>query len=926
MLHRLYKRSAGLAGAAILLSLLAGCRDQPTAAVVARGVALQQKGELNSARIELKNAVEADPADGPARLALATVYVDTGEAQSAEKEVRRAISLGQPAADTFPLLGKALVLQGNFQQALDETAQAAANGAPELLCVRADAYLAMGKRADARALFASVLQAHPGYPAALIGLGRVAFLDNSIDSAFGYADQALRAAPRNTDAMMFRGDLLRARQQPADALAMYDKALAVNPLHRTAHVEKAYLEIATGRFPEAQADLKAAAANSPNSLLVTYTQALLDFSQGKHSDAKSGMQLVLRSAPEHMPSVLLAGAVDFSLGLMPTAEQHLRVYLKAHPGNLYARKMLATAMLRNGQSPGALAVLAPVLEAGRLDAQLLALAGESYMQARNFNKAEEYFGKATELEPKAAELRAQLGLSKLAQGHAAQAVSELYLATRLDGKSQYAGMALVRTELGLQHFDKAYAAVQAMEQAQPASAAVQDLKGLVHLGKQDIHSARASFEKALQLQPSYYPAVANLAQLDAVENKPEAAKRHLEGFLAANRNSVEAMNALALLASSQGNKADTTAWLEKAQQAAPTAVAPAVRLITHYLLTDEKKKALSLARRVQVERPDDPDLLDLLGKSQLASGDVAGALDTYKTLAAALPRSPHVHMQVAALHVMLNNTAAAEDKLKTALAMQPDFPAAQVAQAELYVRKGQPELAILMARQLQRQHPQAAAGFQLEGDVLTEQKRMAQALPAYEQAYAFSKNSELVVKTANALRENGRQKEGEARLAQWLREHPKDVRVLLFRAETLLADQQYARAAQELQAVLALDPANVAALNNQAWAYQRAGDKRALATAEQAHKLGGDKPVVMDTLGWILVDQGDQAGAARGLALLQKASALAPKARDIRYHVAAGLHKTGNKAAARKELEQLLAGDTRFAQADDARTLLRQLD
>jgi Tfp pilus assembly protein PilF len=71
-----------------------------------------------------------------------------------------------------------------------------------------------------------------------------------------------------------------------------------------------------------------------------------------------------------------------------------------------------------------------------------------------------------------------------------------------------------------------------------------------------------------------------------------------------------------------------------------------------------------------------------------------------------------------------------------------------------------------------------------------------------------------------------------------------------------------------------------------------------------------------------LVENGDP---ARGLAILQKAHAQAPKARDIRFHIAAGYYKLGDTAAARKELEGLMSGDMRFAQADDARALLKQL-
>jgi Flp pilus assembly protein TadD len=116
-------------------------------------------------------------------------------------------------------------------------------------------------------------------------------------------------------------------------------------------------------------------------------------------------------------------------------------------------------------------------------------------------------------------------------------------------------------------------------------------------------------------------------------------------------------------------------------------------------------------------------------------------------------------------------------------------------------------------------------------------------------------------------------------------------------------------------------PNNPIILNNLALAYQQEKDARATATAELAFKYAPDSPEVMDTLGWLLVEQGN---TARGLPLLQKAASLSPKA-DVRYHLAVALNKSGDKAGARKELEKLLSGNTDFAKVGEAKALLKTL-
>lgn len=912
-----------MAAALVLIAILAGCEPASHAALLAQASQAQQKGDWNSALILYKNALKLSPDHAESRYLLAAAYIATSDAVSAEKEVRLALRLGYPGKAAMPVLGRALLIQGQPRKALDETAaQLAAGNSVELMCVRADAYLALGKLDEAKQVYGKALQSEPNNGAALIGLGRAAVLAGDAGAAHRYAELVLTADPRNTDALMFKGDLLRAQNQPLPAIAMYEQVLAINPAHRTAHVEKSYLAIAMGQFEVAQEELDAAGKATPGSVLVVYTQALLDFSQGKHTAARESILRVLRVAPEHMPSVLLAGAISLHLGSLHQAEHHLRHYLVKNPDNLYARKMLASTLLRSGHTPDALTVLAPALKMTGQDVQLLALAGESYMQVRNFDKAAEYFEKASILDPKAASLRTSLAMSKLGKGEQAQAVSDLELATRLDGKSQQAGMALVRIELGLQHVDKAYAAVLALEKAEPDNAAVHDLKGMVYLGKQDAAQAKASFDKALALQPSYFPAAANLAQLDLRAGNPDGASGHLRAFLDKNPANVDAMTALASLAAADNKMADASQWLERASAAEPNALGPAVNLLAQYLRAGHSQKALDLALKLQVSYPDNPDLLDLLGKSQLANGDRANAMETYKKLAVALPRSAHVQMQVAALHMVSTTPMAAETYLKAALAMQADFPAAQLALAELHVRRGWHELALMIASHMQKKHPQAAAGFQLEGDVHMAHDKPARALPAYERALALSKTSELTIKAVNALRAAGRQEEGGQRLARWMRMHPDDVRVQLYKAETLMADKQYKRAAEQLEATLQQQPKNVIALNNLALAYLQSEDPRARQVAQEAYKLAQDHPLIMDTLGWILVEQGD---SARGLSMLQQASAKAPQARDIRYHLAMALFKAGHKLAARKELDLLMSGDAKFALAEDARALLLQL-
>lgn len=914
----------GISTMALIIGGITACNKAPTTEILlSEAKQYQQKGDNNAAVIQLKNVLQKNPDDVEARYILGTVYNEKGDANSAEKEIRKALSLGMSPAKALPDLSKALLMQGQFQKVLDETMQVQEVKADAaVLTLQGNAYLALGKGAEAKDAFELALKNKADFPEALIGLAKYSIATRDMEAAGRFSEQAVSKNPTSADAWLFQGDLLRAQGKIESALAAYDHVLKLKPGNSTAHIFKANLEIGLRKFDAAKADIDAARKSIPNSLMVFYTQALLDYSQEKHAAALESLQQVLRVAPDHMPSVLLAGAVQYALGSMPQAEEHLDKYLERDPKNLYARKLLASTLLKRGQGTSALTVLAPALKDGQQDAQLFALAGEISMQTKDFAKATEYFERASALAPQVAMLHTALGLSTLAEGENSRAVAELEMATRLDKKSAQSGILLIMTHLRLKEFDKALAAVKVIEKEQSANPLLHNLKGGIYLGKKDVHNARISFDKALSLQPTYFPAIINLAQLDVLEKKPEVAKKRFEALLKQDKKNTQAMTALASLALSQKQKEEATTWLERASNVNPEALEPAILLAGQYLRNGDKQKALNLAKKLQVTNARNPDVLDILAQAQFANDDKAASLESYNKLAVIMPKSALAQFRIAQILTAMKDLPGASDALKKALLLKPDYLDAQLAQAALEVRKGMHEKAIVVARQIQKQQGALPVGYILEGDVLMAQKKPALAVKAYEQAFTLNKSGPLMIKLHDSLKQAGQDKEADSRVVQWLKEHPADTSTRMYFGTVSLLNQQSKAAIEQFQAILEKDQKNVNALNNLALAYQQEKNPHALEYAEKAYQLTADNPAILDTLGWILVEQGN---TSRGVPLLQKAAALAPQAPEVRYHFAVGLLKSGDKAAARKELEQLVTSGKNFSRLEDAKALLKQL-
>jgi putative PEP-CTERM system TPR-repeat lipoprotein len=880
-----------------------------------------QKGDDSAAQIQLKNALQKSPDNVEARYLLGSISLNMGDPQSAEKELRKAISLGKPANAVLPELGQALLMQGQFQKVLDETTPVADQG--NVPALRGNAYLGLGKIAEARQSFEAGQKINPDSATVLIGLAKVAVIEKNAELANTLSAQAIAKNPKDVQALLFRAGLLRATGPVEPALAAYDQVLAVKPDNVEAHLNKADLEIKTKKYDAAKVDIDAARKTAPKNMLVQYMQAVLNFSQGNNADALADIQKVVQAAPDYLPGILIAGAVEYALGDMPQAEQYLSKYLDKNHDDLYARKLLTSTYLKSGQMAKASSTLAPALRAFPQDADLLGLAGEASMQGKDFSKATDYFEKASTLEPKMARFHTALGLSNLGMGQNANAIAELQAANNLDVASPRAGILLIMTHIRLKEYDQALAAANALQVSQPGNPLVQDLKGGAYLGKDDVVNARASFEKALTFQPSYFPAVANLAALDMKDNKPEAAKKRFENLLVTDKKNLDAMNALANLAIARKHPEEATTWLERASNDNPDSVPAATRLASYYLQIGEKQKALTLARKLQASNPTNSSTLDLLAQIQFATDDKPAALQSYQRLAALLPDSAQVQLKIASVQIALKDLPGATNSAKKALSLQPDYLDAEVLQATLFERNGDQVQALAVARKIQKQPQQAALGYELEGNFMLFQQKPELAVKAYQQALAASpQNAPLLMKLLGVLQRTGNTKDADAQAKQWFQAHPDDVVIHTYLADNYLAQKQNKGAIEQYQAVLRQQPKNAGAMNNLAWAYQQERDPRAMETAEAAYKLAPDNAAIQDTLGWMLTDHGD---TAKGLPLLQKASAAAPDALDIRYHLVQALLKSGDKIKARSELEHLLASGKPFAQSDEAKALLKQM-
>lgn len=875
-----------------MLSLAAACgRGQSDDQLLSAARLHVAKGETKSAVIELKNLLQRTPTNGRARMALGELYLDTGDILSAEKELRRALELGINAGDVLPPLGRTLLLQGQYQKILDEIK--ADQQQPRLLALRGHALIGLDRADQAAAVFEQSLVRHPDNPAALLGLARLALRDGKQNDALAMVGRALAHTPDEVEAWRLKGDILRLQARNADALLAYQQVLKLHPAQVQAHVDIASLYIQSGKLDAARSELAVARRVSANNLMLYYTQALLDFREAKLQAAQDQLQQVLRAAPEHLPSNLLMGAVLRGQGRFSQAEQYLRKFLDANPAHPYATKLLAAVLINTGAAEQALALIEPLLPSHQQDVEMLSLAGEVHMRLRHYAKAADYLERASKLAPQATMLHAALAMSHMGMGDNRRAIAELEQATSIDGKSSRAAVLLVLSQLRNKDYDAALAAVRRLEAQQGDNPMVHNLKGGVLLMKRNLPAARASFERALQLEPRYLPALNNLTRMDLQDKKPEQARLRLEAALAKDKKNADIMTALAELALVQSRQPLARTWLEQVVKDHPEDVDASLRLANFYARGGELPKALVLAQKLLATNPANPDVLALLAALQSRGGDNEASLENWTRLATLQPTSAELQLRIADAHLATKDVDGAAKALNKALTLRPDYPQAQVALARLWVGQRDWAQALRTVRGFQKAHPDAPLGYKLEGDVLLAQKQLEPARALYQKAYDMQPSAPTLIPLYSALVLSGKTAEARARMRQWLDQHADDRTTRLFYASSLLAEKDFPASAAQFEQLLKLAPNHALVMNNLAWLYQQQKDGRALEFAEKAYKAAPANPVVLDTLGWILFEQGRR---ERALALLKQAAALAPDSADIGRHLELALAKEGDKA------------------------------
>lgn len=908
-------------------ALLLACSPTSPEKILSSARESLAKGDRATAIIELKNLLQKSPDNGEARLVLGQAHLEERDFDAAEKELRRALELKQPYEKVVPLLARALYELGKYDDLIAEL-QKRNLFDPSAVAVTqtilGDAYRQMRQPERANAAYAAALGAVPGFSRARLGQAIGMANEGKPEDALRLADDIIAADPKLAEAYAFKSDLMLLKGDLAAASSALEKAIAADAHFLPARFSFISLLIDEKAFDKAAGQLGDVRKIAPRDVRVNYYEGVLAFRKGDLEKGRDQVLQVLKVVPNHVPSLILIGTIELQLNQLASAESYLRRAVAAAPGHLGARRALVATQLRLGQPARAKETLQPLAERGfPNDPQLLLLAGETFLANGDVERATTLYQMAAAVnDTQKVAAKTRLGQIALATGRVDEGFRELEAASELDAGKYQADLALVTAHLRRKEFDLAMAAVQALEKKQPRNPLTFQMYGVVHLAKKDVTAARANFEKALEVQPGYLPAAQSLGLLDVFEKRPDDARKRYEAMIAKDPKNDQLYLALADLQLRTGSEANqVVATAQRAVEANPQSAPARLLLVNLYLRGKEGKLALAAAQSAIAVLPNDPRIIDVLGSAQESAGEINQAVETYTRLAKLSPQAPQPLYRLAAMYVRQKETDKAVEVLRRVQKLVPNAREVVPQIVQTYMAADRTDDAIKEVRNLQKREPKFVGGWSLEGDILASKSRFDDAERLYRKALQIEPRANAVaVRLHQVLAAAGKNADADAFAKKWIAENPKDAAMHRYLGDRNLAAKSYKAAAVHYRAVVALEPENSTVLNSLAWTLGELGDPQALEFAERAVKLAPNSAAALDTLGALLVKRGD---AKRGVEYLERATKLAPGRPEGRLNYAKGLLKTGNKAAAKKELESLQSVKEDFPGKSEVAELLK---
>src|SRR3989304_4287289 len=604
------------------------------------------KGKLGEAKKLLQAAAEPPPESTKPLLALSTVYLASGERDSAKNILRKAIEKDGSVEPRIALAG-VFLFEKNFKAAEDELNGALKDNPKSVAVLSALTNFYIGTRQGAMAeqtaekLITASEEKAEGY-----------IILASIHNFSGNGEKARetlkRGIERSKDPVklqkLLAADYLDSRQ-PAEASELVSDILKKNEEDLEGQFLRGRVLLLERKPQEPLSGLSAYVKENPRSPSAQYFFGLANMMTGNSSVAKTAFNEALTLAPGFNEASFMLSAQYLEIGELKLASveaQKLKARNPAYPGLGF---LLGDISLRQGSHDGGIRYFEAYTRANAQDAKGFAKLAAAQMKAGN--------GKiAIENAEKSLTLASDDGVLALA----------------------------VSIDLSTRNFEKALARINGQIARTPDSAALHLLLGKVYAASRDEARAEQALKKAIEKDANFYPAYIDLGDLYARKGSFDDALKQYRESVKVNPKTLATYMVIGMLSEKKGDLNGAIESYKKALEVNPR-FAPAANNLA-WLYSEKGGNpdvALTLAETAKEQLPNEPAISDTLGWIYYKKQAYLKAVTLLKESAAKMPNEPTVKYHLGMAYYRKGETTLAKQELKKALGIKNDFDGAEEA-------------------------------------------------------------------------------------------------------------------------------------------------------------------------------------------------------------------------------------------------------
>lgn len=343
------------------------------------GVVLGDLGEFQKAGEHLAESIRINPRYDRAQIALANLFVKSGQYEAAAARYDAILKLNPNNFDAYYGRGATMQLQGKAREAVFnwEAALVLRKDDPVLYRNLALAMLQLSELDKAAVYFVEALKLDPTDFASRNGLGKVLGMQGRLDDALVQFQEALKYQPGSAEALNNIGVILMRQRKLAEAEATFAAALQVEPRKIEAIVNLGVVLHQQGKFADEIRHYQSVLAADPKNSDVLFQLARAQESMHEELKAVQTYLEVLKLRPD-LPDALQALAWIHATSPEELARDNFQAMVFAEQAN----------QLTKGTNPIMLDTLAAAYaEAGRF-ADAIKFANQAIALAKKENQLE----------------------------------------------------------------------------------------------------------------------------------------------------------------------------------------------------------------------------------------------------------------------------------------------------------------------------------------------------------------------------------------------------------------------------------------------------------------------------------------------------------------------------------------------------------